>query len=140
MTGETKQDETAAHEIAAAGGAGTPGKSASLGRDLLPLPALVAIALYLLLLSGVIILGVVSGRHYPPLFLVFSALFMAASAGLLMLFRWAWAMALATVLLLAIYNLWIFTSLHQLPMLIQGLLNLVFFLYLIRPEVRCKLK
>jgi len=49
-------------------------------------------------------------------------------------------MALATVLLLAIYNLWIFTSLHQLPMLIQGLLNLVFFLYLIRPEVRCKLK
>jgi hypothetical protein len=65
---------------------------------------------------------------------------MAASAGLLMLFRWAWAMALATVLLLAIYNLWIFTSLHQLPMLIQGLLNLVFFLYLIRPEVRCKLK
>jgi hypothetical protein len=140
MTGETKKDETAAHEIAAAGGAGTPGKSASLGRDLLPLPALVAIALYLLLLSGVIILGVVSGRHYPPLFLVFSALFMAASAGLLMLFRWAWAMALATVLLLAIYNLWIFTSLHQLPMLIQGLLNLVFFLYLIRPEVRCKLK
>jgi len=87
MTGETKKDETAAHEIAAAGGAGTPGKSASLGRDLLPLPALVAIALYLLLLSGVIILGVVSGRHYPPLFLVFSALFMAASAGLLMLFR-----------------------------------------------------
>ena len=140
MTGETKKDETAAHEIAAAGGAGTPGKSASLGRDLLPLPALVAIALYLLLLSGVIILGVVSGRHYQPLFLVFSALFMAASAGLLMLFRWAWAMALATVLLLAIYNLWIFTSLHQLPMLIQGLLNLVFFLYLIRPEVRCKLK
>jgi hypothetical protein len=140
MTGETKKDETAAHESAAAGGAGTPGKSASLGRDLLPLPALVAIALYLLLLSGVIILGVVSRRHYPPLFLVFSALFMAASAGLLMLFRWAWAMALATVLLLAIYNLWIFTSLHQLPMLIQGLLNLVFFLYLIRPEVRCKLK
>jgi hypothetical protein len=140
MTGETKNDETAAHQSAAAGGAATPGKSAPPGRDLLPLPALVAIALYLLLLSGVIILGVVSGRHYPPLFLVFSALFMAASAGLLMLFRWAWAMALATVFLLAIYNLWIFTSLHQLPMLIQGLLNLVFFLYLVRPEVRGKLR
>jgi len=42
-------------------------------RDLLPLPALAAISLYLLALAVVIILGVVAGRHYPPLFLVFAA-------------------------------------------------------------------
>jgi hypothetical protein len=105
-----------------------------------PLPGLTAIALYLLVLSGVIILGVVSGRHYPAVFLVFSALFMASSAGLLMLFRWAWSLALAAVLLLAGYNLWIFSSEHQPAGLVQGLLNAVFFLYLIRTEVRERLR
>jgi hypothetical protein len=108
--------------------------------DLLALPGLAAISLYLLLLSGVIILGVVGGRHYPPLFLVFAAMFITACAGLLRLLRWAWALALAAVFLLAVYNLWIFTSLHQLPALVQGLLNLVFFLYLVRTEVRERLR
>ncbi|MGD0628737.1 MAG: hypothetical protein ABR987_05265 [Terracidiphilus sp.] len=109
-------------------------------RELLPLPGLAAISLYLLLLAGVVILGVVAGRHYPPLFLVFAAGFISASAGLLMLFRWAWALALAAVFLLVIYNLWIFSVEHQGAALVQGLLNLVFFLYLVRPEVREKLR
>lgn len=106
----------------------------------LPLPGLAAIALYLLVLSGVIVLGVVQGRHYPPIFLIFSALFIAASAGLIMLFRWAWALALAAVFLLMAYNIWIFSMQKEAPALVQGLLNLVFFLYLVRPEVREKLK
>jgi hypothetical protein len=115
------------------------GAHSSPPRELLPLPGLAAIALYLLVLAGVIVLGVV-GRHYPVLFLAFSASFLTASAGLMLLLRWAWALALAAVLLLACYNLWIFTSLHQAPSLIQGLLNLVFFLYMIRTEVREKLR
>jgi hypothetical protein len=82
----------------------------------------------------------VAGRHYPAVFLIFAALFMAASGGLLMLFRWAWALALAAVMLLVIYNLWIFTSQYQGAALVQGLLNLVFFLYLVRPEVRERLR
>jgi len=110
------------------------------GRGQLPLPGVAAIALYMLVLAAVIIVGVVHGRHYPPVFLVFAALFMASSAGLLMLFRWAWSLALGAVLLLASYNLWIFTREHQLSGLVQGLLNLVFSLYLIRPEVREKLR
>jgi hypothetical protein len=108
-------------------------------QELLPLPALAAISLYLLVLAVVIVFGVV-GRHYPPLFLTLAAAFMAAGAGLLRLLRWAWAMALAAVFLLATYNLWIFASQHQLPALVQGLLNLVFFLYLVRPEVRERLR
>jgi len=111
-----------------------------LGRELLPLPALAFISLYLLVLAGVIVLGVVAGGHYPPLFLAFAAVFIAASGGLLLLFRWAWALALAAVLLLAVYDLWVFTSQHQGAALIQSLLNLVFFLYLVRPEVRTKLR
>jgi hypothetical protein len=109
-------------------------------RELLPLPGLGAIALYLLTLSGVIILGVVGGGHYPKTFLIFSAVFLAASAGLMLLLRWAWALALSAVLLLGCYNLWIFSSFRQAPSLVQGLLNLVFFLYLIRSEVRERLR
>jgi hypothetical protein len=109
-------------------------------RDLLPLPGLAAISLYLFALAGVITLGVVAGRHYPPLFLIFAAAFITAAAGLLMLFRWAWALALAAMFLLVAYNIWIFSIQHQGSALVQGLLNLVFFLYLIRPEVREKLR
>jgi hypothetical protein len=111
-----------------------------LPREWLPLPGLGAISLYLLVLAGVIILGVVAGGHYPPLFLFFAAVFIAASAGLILLFRWAWALALGAVFLLTCYNMWIFSSQHQLPVLVQALLNLVFFLYLVRTEVRAKLR
>ena len=108
-------------------------------QGLLQLPGLAAIGLYLATLAGVIILGV-AGHHYPPLFLVFSVLFFAASGGLLLLFRWAWALGLAAVLLLAVYNSWVFSTEHVLPTLVQALLNGVFFLYMIRVEVRSKLR
>jgi len=107
---------------------------------ILAFPGLAAISLYMLVLAGVIVLGVVAGGHYPPLFLVLSVCFIAASGGLVRMLRWAWSLTLAAVLLLAIYNLWLFSSARQLPGLVQGLLNMVFFLYLIRPEVREKLQ
>ena len=108
--------------------------------ELLPLPGLAAIAIYLLVLAGVIVSGVVGGRHYPPLYLLFAAAFITASGGLVMLFRWAWSLALAAVFLLVSYNTWIFSTQHQGAAIVQGLLNLVFFLYLVRPEVREKLR
>lgn len=106
----------------------------------LPLPGVAAIALYLLLIAGVIVVGVVGGGHYPWSFLIFSATFFAASGGLIVGFRWAWVLALAAVFLLTGYNFWVFSQLHQAPAAVQGFLNLLFFLYLIRPEVRAKLK
>lgn len=113
---------------------------ASLRRSqVLQLPGLLAIALYLLLLSGVLILGVV-GQHYPALLLILAAAFMTASAGLILLLRWAWAGALAAVFLLACYNMWIFSETRSGAAVIQGLLNLVFFLYLVRAEVRSRLR
>jgi len=133
MSDESGPDETVIHEV--------PKRPPQPRRsDLLQLPGLAAISLYLLVLAGVIIVGVVGGRHYPAIFLVFAAGFVTASGGLLMLFRWAWALALAAVFLLVGYNLWIFYAQHQGAALVQGLLNLVFFLYLIRPEVREKLR
>jgi hypothetical protein len=108
-------------------------------RELLQLPGLAAIGLYLSALAGVIVVGVAKGA-YPPLFLVFSALFFAAAGGLMLLFRWAWALALSAVLLLAVYNMWIFSTQHLAPSLVQAVLNWVFFLYMVRVEVRSKLK
>jgi hypothetical protein len=108
-------------------------------RELLPLPGLAAISLYLLVLAVVIVVGVV-GRHYHAPLLILPVFLFAACGGLLMRFRWAWAMALSAVLMLGGYNLWIFARQYMVPALIQGMLNMVFFFYLVRPEVREKLR
>jgi len=60
--------------------------------------------------------------------------------GLLLLFRWAWTLTLAAVLLLSALFFYRFTAQHDLASIMQGGLNLVIFLYLIRPEVRSKLR
>jgi len=108
-------------------------------RGHVPLPGVLAISLYLLLLSGTILVGVV-GHHYSAIFLVFAAAFVSASAGLIVGFRWAWVMALSAVFLLMSYNFWIFAAQHAAASAVQGGLNLVFFLYLIRPEVRARMR
>jgi hypothetical protein len=115
-----------------------PESSPRAAATILQLPGLAAISLYMLILSGVIILGAAT-RRYPPLFLILAAAFITASAGLMRLLRWAWAMSLAAVVLLASYNLWIFSVAREAPALVQGLFNLIFFLYLVRNEVREKL-
>lgn len=112
---------------------------AAAQHPLMQLPGLVAIGLYMFLLAGVTILGVVKGQ-YPWLFLIFSVAFIMAALGLLLLLRWAWAMALAAVLLLAGAFFWRFAGQHAMAYAVQGLLNLVFFLYLVRTEVRDRLR
>lgn len=137
MNEEEQRDSSQSEGRTRASGTGDPKGAAGTGRELLP--GLIAIAFYLMLLSVVIVIGVMGG-HYPRLFLILPVLFLAACGGLLLLLRWAWAMALAAVLLLGGYNVWIFTRLHLDAALIQGLLNLVFFFYLVRTEVREKLR
>jgi hypothetical protein len=58
----------------------------------------------------------------------------------MMLLRWAWALTLAAVALLAGWFFWACVSQHVASFLLQGLLNLVCFLYLVRTEVRTKLR
>lgn len=137
MSDERSESETRRADDSAV--PATPHSPAQPKLQLFPLPGLIALSLYLLLLSVVLVVGAVGG-HYPRLFLVLPVFLLAAAGGLLMLFRWAWAMALSAVVLLSGYNLWIFARLHLVPTLIQGLLNLVFFLYLIRTEVRERLR
>ena len=107
--------------------------------SLLKLPGLIAISLYMLLLSGVTVVSVMNHRA-GALYLVFSVLFIAGALGLLLLLRWAWALTLAAVALLAGSFLYTYTTQHISSSLVQGLLNLLFFLYLVRTDVREKLK
>src|SRR5512146_3578491 len=81
-------------------------------RNLLPLPGLAAIALYMLVLAGISILGVVKGE-FSAAFLIFAAFFITAALGLLRLFRWAWALALGAVVLLVTLFTWKFSTTHQ---------------------------
>jgi hypothetical protein len=99
------------------------------------LPGLIAISLYMLLLAGIMIVRVATGVA-RPLWLIFPVLFVAAALGMLLFLRWAWALTLAAVALCAGLFLWSFATRHIAASLLQGLLNLVFFLYLVRTEVR----
>src|SRR5579863_3879699 len=90
----------------------------------IPLPGVMAISLYLLLMAGTIVAGVV-GHHYTPVYLIFAVVFVTASPGLLMGFRWAWALALSATFLLMTFDLWNFAAQHQTAMAVQGILNLV---------------
>jgi hypothetical protein len=124
-------------------GEAAKGPVASVAKErnltLLRLPGLAAVSLYMMVLAGINILGVAGGQ-VQPIFLFFSALFIAAGLGLLKLLRWAWALTLAAMVLLVALFLWKFAASHDFPYAIQGLLNLVFFLYLVRTEVREKLR
>jgi uncharacterized membrane protein (DUF2068 family) len=106
---------------------------------LLQLPGLIAISIYMLLLAGIFVVYVVNNR-LGPVYLVFSVLFIAAALGLLLLLRWAWALTLAAVALMTGSFLYNYTSQHISSSLVQGLINLVFFLYLVRTDVREKLR
>jgi len=108
-------------------------------RQLARLPALIVIALYMFLLAGINVVSVAKGLARPP-YLIFSAAFFTAAMGLLLLFRWAWTLTLAAVLLLSALFFYRFTTQHDLASLMQGGLNLIIFLYLVRPEVRACLR
>lgn len=114
-------------------------ESARPGKKRLPLPGMAGIALYMLAISVVIAIGVI-GHHIPAVFLVVSLLTACASFGLLRLQRWGWALSLAATLLLMIYQFYVLTRLHQGVAGVMGALNLVLFLYLVRPEVIERLK
>jgi hypothetical protein len=60
--------------------------------------------------------------------------------GLLRLRRWGWALVLAGCLTLSLGDLFYFRRTHVAFFLVRGLFAMVFFLYLVRPEVRGRLR
>jgi hypothetical protein len=103
------------------------------------LPGMAAIGAWMFLLCLIGLVGVTTHK-LPLVVLVLCAAFAAAGQGLLRLRRWGWALTLATVFLSALYGMWVVVKVHQLVELVMVALNLVFFLYLVRPEVRARLR
>ena len=103
------------------------------------LPAMAGIALYMFVLAGVVGFGAATGR-FPRLFLVVCVLFVAAAVGLIRLYRWGWALTTAESFLLTSYGVWAYIHTRMAAALVMSFLNLIFFLYLVRPEVRDRLR
>jgi len=59
--------------------------------------------------------------------------------GLLRLKKWGWALVTAGCLLLSVGDLFYFEKTHATFFLVRGMFDLVFFLYLVRSEVRARL-
>ncbi len=110
----------------------------------LPLPGMAAIALWMLILAVIGVTGALSG-HYPgrgskAAVLVISSIFAFAGWGLILLRRWGWALTLGAAfcsMLFATYSIFRF---RQSQWIAMAAVNLVFFLYLVRPEVQQRLK
>jgi hypothetical protein len=72
--------------------------------------------------------------------LIISGMVIAGAFGMLALRRWGWALVLGAVLLIAILQLLKGVQAHEYPRFIISVLFFVFFLYLIRPEVRERMR
>jgi hypothetical protein len=103
------------------------------------LPAMAGIALYMFVLAGVVGYGAATGR-FPRLFLIVCVLFLAAAVGMIRLYRWGWALTSAASFLLMSYGIWAYLHTRMAAALVMSFLNLIFFLYLVRPEVRDRLR
>ena len=108
------------------------------------LPGVAGICLFMLVLTMVNAFAALQGRFgsgtgkYGVLGLC--TLLAAGVFGLLRLRRWGWSLVLGGCLTLSLGNLFVFEKTHAGPFLLQGLFALVFFLYLVRTEVRDRLR
>lgn len=108
------------------------------------LPGVAGICLFMLLMTMINAFAALQGKFgtgggkYGVLALC--TLLAAGVFGLLRLRRWGWALVLGGCLTLCIGNLFVFQRTHVGPFLVQGLFAMVFFLYLVRTEVRGRLQ
>jgi hypothetical protein len=104
------------------------------------LPGIAGIALFMLVFTLANVFGALSnvfgtGRgKYGALALC--TMLAVGIFGLLRMRRWGWAMVMAGAILLFAGDTFYFTQTHAPQFLIRGLFELVFFLYLVRPDVR----
>ena len=105
----------------------------------LPLPGMAAISLWMLGLALMGVAGVLTG-HYPPGgarvgILILCSVFAVAGLGLIRLRRWGWALTLGAAFLSMCFGCYSLFRFHQVQWVVMAAINLVFFLYLVRPEV-----
>ena len=98
------------------------------------LPGMAIIALWMLVVCGIGLFGVIA-HHFPAIVTAICALIAAGAQGLLKRRRWGWAISLATAFLSVCYGVWAGLRFHQPPALVLVMVNMIFFLYLVRPAV-----
>ena len=104
------------------------------------LPGVAGIALFLLLLTLINVFGALRNLYglgavkYGVLALC--TILVVGLSGLLRMRRWGHATVMAGCLLLSASYFYLFSKIHAVPTIIQGFFMLMFFLYLVRPEVR----
>jgi len=99
-----------------------------------PLPGMAAVALWMFLLCAIGLIGVIT-HQLPMVAIVLCVFFAAASSGLLRQRRWGWALSLAAVFLSMCYGAYMLFRFRQPPLIVMIVVNLIFFLYLVRPQV-----
>lgn len=103
------------------------------------LPGMAVICVWMLLLCGIGLVGVIT-HNLPPAVMILCLIYAIAANGLLKLRRWGWALTLAAAFLSMCYGAYTLFHFHQLPMIVMVVVNLIFFLYLVRPEVLERVK
>jgi hypothetical protein len=108
------------------------------------LPGIALIGIFML------VFGLVNGinvfqQHFPSMTMTYSVLaiytmLIVGVFGMLGLRRWGWAMVLAAIVLCTAMYLLRGTQTHLTPYFMIALIFLFFFLYLVRPEVRERMR
>ena len=103
------------------------------------LPGMAVICIWMLALCGLGLIGVIT-HSLPPSVMILCLFYAVAANGLLKLRRWGWALTLAAAFLSLCYGVYMLFRFHQGPMIVMIVVNLIFFLYLVRPEVLERVK
>jgi hypothetical protein len=107
------------------------------------LPGIAGIALFLLVLALINTFAALN-NNFPGIYkygiLALCSVLVVGIFGLLKMRRWGHSIVLAGCLLLSSSYFYYFSRVRQLPMLVQGFFMLLFFLYLVRPEVRDRMR
>jgi hypothetical protein len=106
------------------------------------LPGMAMVAVYMLVVGMVGAFGALNGRYPSGRYVILAVctLVVIGVFGFLRLHRWGWALVTGGCLSLALWIIYISRITHNPGILIMAGLNLCLFLYLVRTEVRERLR
>jgi hypothetical protein len=114
-----------------------PARNPDKGRML---PGVAGIAMFLLLFTLINVFAALRNTFGTSAIkfgiLAICTILVVGIFGLLRMRRWGYSIVLAGCLLLSASYFYVFSRIHAGPLVVQGCFMLVFFFYMVRPEVR----